>query len=196
MIPIFRSYFSIMTDLLNFPCIVGSSVSSIFATTIGERIVSRNGMRPSIPSSNSWFPSVYTKNFLNFFPHFFEWINFEIHTIASAGSILRKWVVTFHLNRLYQRVPWKLSLNVFCKDNAFGRFDSKVKVVPSIQIQRICVFPFDQQFFDHRYCTSISTDTLFSVWFTRCRSFIRFVKSEQKFEKKFQFTDVNFESRQ
>lgn len=99
-------------------------------------------------------------------------------TIASALSIFRKWLVTFHLKRLYQRVPWKLSLNDVHVWIWGFRFVSIQIKLPSIQIQRIRLASFFEQFFYNCYGTSISTNAFFtSIRFTWCWSFVRFFKS-------------------
>lgn len=59
--PILRLFRSITIDFWYFPWNVGSSESSIFATTMGDFICSMNGTTPEIPRSNSWFPNVYER---------------------------------------------------------------------------------------------------------------------------------------
>lgn len=56
--PIFRSYLSMIKLFLYFPCIVGSSESSRLHIKTGELMVSRKGTTPSTLWSNSWLPMV------------------------------------------------------------------------------------------------------------------------------------------
>ena len=59
MIPILRPPTSITSDLDVFPIIWGSWSVWMFDTKTGKLAASRNGRRPSIPSSNSWLPRDY-----------------------------------------------------------------------------------------------------------------------------------------
>lgn len=74
-------------------------------------------------------------------------------TIASAGNKLRKCLVTFHVNIVYQGVPKNLSI---CREKLKKMNYKTLKIISCVQVQGMLVFILLLKILDHVNQSSVA----------------------------------------